>query len=85
MTCASWVSGARPPTRRTGPGAAAQRINALRRSPGRRVWQRGYYERIVGNDHELERIRVYIRVNPTRWAEDRENLDAVLEQMTYRE
>ena len=65
--------------------AATQRINALRRSPGCRVWQRGYYERIVRNDHELERIRVYIRQNPSRWAEDRENLDALLEQMTYRQ
>jgi REP element-mobilizing transposase RayT len=34
-----------------------RRVNAIRRSPGNRVWQRGYYERIVRDNHELERIR----------------------------
>ena len=85
-----------PPARRGGkiPGAlgsvvgtfkaeATRRINALRRSPGARVWQRGYYERIVRNDRELENIRVYIRENPARWAADRENLDELLTRMTY--
>jgi REP element-mobilizing transposase RayT len=61
-----------------------RRINALRRSPGRRVWQRGYYEHIVRNHHELGRIQTYIRDNPARWAEDRENLDELLERMIYR-
>jgi REP element-mobilizing transposase RayT len=36
-------------------------------------WQRNYYERIIRNDHGLERARVYIIANPARWAEDPEN------------
>lgn len=42
----------------------------------RRLWQRNYYEHIVRNNIELERIREYIRFNPARWTEDRENPDA---------
>jgi len=60
-----------------------RRINSWRGMPGGRVWQRGYYERIVRDHHELQRIQQYIRDNPTRWTEDRENLDAMLERMTY--
>ncbi|MFQ5592796.1 MAG: transposase [Anaerolineae bacterium] len=58
-----------------------RRINNLRRTPGGKVWQRGYYDRIVRNERELEAIRQYIRDNPARWAEDRENLDALLSRM----
>ena len=37
------------------------------------VWQRNYYERIVRDDEELDRVRAYIRENPARWADDEEN------------
>ena len=37
------------------------------------VWQRNYYERIIRNERELDAIRSYIRENPARWFEDREN------------
>lgn len=40
--------------------------------PGK-LWQRNYYERIVRNDHELNRIRRYIDENPLRWELDQEN------------
>ena len=40
--------------------------------PGK-VWQRNYYERIIRNREELERIRSYIQTNPERWALDRNN------------
>jgi len=53
--------------------AATKRINALRRMPGVPVWQRNYYERVVRNEEELNRIRQYILENPLRWAEDPEN------------
>ncbi len=62
----------------------ARRINALRRTPGGPVWQRGYYDHIVRDERELDAIRVYIRDNPRRWAEDRDNLDALLEKMDLR-
>ena len=63
--------------------AVTRRINEQSNTPGQQRWQRGYYERIVRDDHELARIRSYIRENPTRWAEDRDNLDNLLERMTH--
>ncbi len=38
-----------------------------------RLWQRGYFEHVVRDDRDLERIREYIATNPLRWAMDREN------------
>lgn len=38
-----------------------------------RLWQRNYYEHIIRNEAELDRIREYIMTNPGRWAEDRED------------
>jgi REP element-mobilizing transposase RayT len=53
---------------------AASRVNKLRGVVGVPVWQRSFYDRIVRNDHELERIQHYIRMNPVKWGEDRDNL-----------
>lgn len=52
---------------------SARRINEMRESPGTPVWQRNYYEHIIRNDGELNRIREYIENNPTNWETDREN------------
>lgn len=38
--------------------------------------QRNYYEHIVRNEMDLNRIREYIALNPARWESDRENLNA---------
>lgn len=62
-----------------------RRINNLRRTPGGKVWQRGYYDRIVWNNTALQRIRRYIRNNPRRWAADRENLARLTARMRYNE
>jgi len=51
--------------------AAARRINAARGTPGRPVWQRSYWERIVRSDRELAVIRRYIAENPLRWEASR--------------
>ena len=48
-----------------------------------RVWQRGYWERIIRNERELNATREYIRNNPIRWQEDRDNLDRLLPKMRY--
>ena len=37
------------------------------------IWQRNYYEHIIRNENELNRIREYIQNNPVRWEYDREN------------
>jgi len=38
-----------------------------------RLWHRNFYEHIVRNDDELEKIRDYIRRNPLKWECDRYN------------
>ena len=38
-----------------------------------RLWQRGYYERVIRDDDELNRIRRYIVENPANWPTDVEN------------
>jgi REP element-mobilizing transposase RayT len=40
--------------------------------PGK-LWQRNYYDHIIRNESELERIREYIVNNPLKWESDREN------------
>ena len=42
-----------------------------------KLWQRNYYERIVRDEEEWERISEYIAANPINWALDRENRDAI--------
>ncbi len=38
-----------------------------------KLWQRNYYEHIIRNETELDRITRYIESNPARWADDNEN------------
>ncbi len=38
-----------------------------------KIWQRNYYEHIVRDDNDLERIRLYIRNNPANWSKDKLN------------
>ncbi len=55
----------------------AKQINARRGTPGTALWQRNYYEHIIRNDGELDKICEYISTNPLRWASGRDNPDAV--------
>jgi REP element-mobilizing transposase RayT len=48
-------------------------INQIRNIPGLPLWQRNYYEHIIRNEDELNRIRQYIIENPLKWEEDIEN------------
>ena len=38
-----------------------------------RLWQRNYYEHIIRNDVDYERIYYYIQSNPQQWGKDQEN------------
>jgi REP element-mobilizing transposase RayT len=40
--------------------------------PGK-LWQRNYYERIIRNEREMNRIRHYIINNPSQWDNDVNN------------
>ncbi len=55
---------------------ATRVVNALRQTPGLPLWQRNYFERIVRDERELNRIRAYIVNNPLKWALDTEHPDA---------
>jgi putative transposase len=46
---------------------STRRVNAALGTPGIRLWQEDYYERIIRNDAEFQRIRQYILNNPARW------------------
>jgi len=38
------------------------------------LWQRNYYEHIIRDEHNLNRIREYIKNNPANWDNDENNL-----------
>ncbi|MEW6529384.1 MAG: transposase [Thermodesulfobacteriota bacterium] len=50
-----------------------RRINEVRGTPGKAVWQRNYFEHIIRNQRSLDAIREYISSNPNNWGKDREN------------
>ena len=50
---------------------SACRINESRNSPGVPVWQRNYYEHIIRDDADYDRITEYVATNPQRWIEDK--------------
>jgi putative transposase len=50
-----------------------KQINRIRSAPGMSVWQRNYYEHIIRNENELNRIRQYIIDNPFKWDIDENN------------
>jgi REP-associated tyrosine transposase len=52
---------------------STKHINQLRRTPGAIVWQRNFWERVVRDDVEMDRIRSYVRNNPDNWAADELN------------
>ncbi len=47
-------------------GASARAINELRGTPRQTIWQRGYYERVIRNEGEMEKYRNYLLTNPLR-------------------
>ncbi len=48
------------------------------------VWQRNYYEHIVRDENDLNRIREYIMNNPLNWAKDQENPSATRKERKKR-
>ncbi len=54
--------------------------NQMLDTPGRALWQRNYYERVVRDDEELAHIREYVALNPSQWDIDRENPEVQKEE-----
>ena len=52
---------------------SGRRVNELRGTPGVALWRRGYFEHVVRNEEDLNRIRQYIVENPLRWSLKRED------------
>jgi REP-associated tyrosine transposase len=49
----------------------SRKINRIRKTPGQKLWQRNFYEHIIRDEKELQRIRDYIINNPYNWADDK--------------
>ncbi len=49
------------------------KMNRLDGMPGRKLWQRNYWEHIIRNENEYNRIAQYIIDNPKKWAMDKLN------------
>ncbi|MSQ13286.1 MAG: transposase [Dehalococcoidia bacterium] len=50
--------------------SATKQINQVRHNPGSPVWQRNYYEHVIRDQAEFNRIREYIAANPFQWSND---------------
>jgi hypothetical protein len=48
----------------------SKQINVLRNSPGEKTWQPNYYDHVIRDVEEYERIQQYIINNPTKWEHD---------------
>jgi len=47
-------------------GMSARKINRVFGTPGQAVWQRGYNDRVIRSERELEKFRQYTLTNPLR-------------------
>jgi REP element-mobilizing transposase RayT len=65
------VAGSIPTIVRTYKAAVTRQIS--RQFNGANIWQRNYYEHVIRNADEHNRIHLYIASNPTHWADDNEN------------
>jgi putative transposase len=46
---------------------STRRVNDIRSTPGAKLWQRNYHERVIGNSLSLHALRRYIANNPVSW------------------
>jgi len=70
------VAGSIPVIVRSFKSAATRRINEIHSSPGAKLWQRNYWERVIRIDTELNCIREYIHNNPAQWGLDKLFVDS---------
>ncbi len=53
----------------------SRKINKIRKTPGVRLWQRNYYDHVIRDEKDLNRIRNYIIENPFKWQNDKYSHD----------
>jgi putative transposase len=56
---------------------STKHVNILRDTPGEPLWQRNYYDHVIRNEADLQRIREYIFYNPASWLEDENHPDRI--------
>jgi putative transposase len=49
-------------------------VNRVLGRRGGAAWQRNFWEHLMGNEGEFRTVREYIRLNPSRWESDPENI-----------
>jgi len=59
---------------------SAKRINQKRKTIGKPLWQRSFYDNIIRNEKSLNHIREYIRNNPMKWEIDKNNPINIIEK-----
>ena len=67
------VPGSIPTIIRSYKSAVAYRVHAAGKMAGLSVWQRNYYEHVIRDGEDWERIHRYVESNPAMWAQDEEN------------
>lgn len=50
--------------------AVTRQVNVMRQTPGLPVWQRNYWDHVIRDEEDFNRIREYIQTNPLRWELD---------------
>jgi len=51
--------------------STTKQINQTRNTSKKPIWQRGFYEHVVRDEEDLNRIREYVIYNPMKWEEDK--------------
>ena len=49
---------------------STKHINQRYDTPGTRIWQRNYYDHVIRDNIDLQRLRQYVQDNPMKWALD---------------
>lgn len=62
-------------------GASTRQMRLITNNSEDKVWQYNYYERIIRDENELNRIRKYIENNARKWQDDKEHFKKLLERM----
>lgn len=57
--------------------AATKRVHDLGLFVGEKIWQRNYYEHIIRDEDDYQKIFDYISSNPINWEYDCENFDNI--------
>jgi putative transposase len=54
---------------------SSREVNRFNKTTGKTLWQRNYYEHVVRDEDDLNRIRQYISNNPLCWSDGKDNIE----------